>query len=79
MVASGSVMTELVAGLDVESVRESARRLAGLVRGQTDPDAYPDWDRRLRAFARIADVPARERCALLPWEALTEALGSVPS
>ena len=34
----------------------------------------PDLDERLRAFARVADLPSRHRCATLPWEAIDRAL-----
>jgi len=33
-------------------------------------------DPRLRAFGRVAELPSRQRCATLAWEALTEALGA---
>jgi nitrogen fixation NifU-like protein len=77
VVAAGSVMTELVPGLDAAGVAQLRDRLERLVKGRADPSGFPDLDRRIRSFARIAEVPARERCALLPWEALSQALASV--
>jgi nitrogen fixation NifU-like protein len=77
VVAAGSVMTELVPGLDAVGVARLRDRLERLVKGRADPSEFPDLDRRIRSFARIAEVPARERCALLPWEALSQALASV--
>lgn len=71
-VAAGSVMSELVGGLDAQAVAALARRLEALVGGGA-PD--PDLDPRLRAFERVADLPSRRRCALLAWEALEQALG----
>ena len=71
-VASGSVMTELAAGLTRDAVRALGEALRQLVvEGKPAPD---DLDSRLRAFARVADLPSRHRCALLPWEAVEEAL-----
>ena len=70
-VAAGSVMSELVGGLDPEAVAALARRLESLVGGAA-PE--PDLDSRLRAFERVADLPSRRRCALLAWEALEQAL-----
>lgn len=70
-VASGSVMTELVAGGDATHVSGLAARLRALIGGAPPP---PDLDDRLRAFARVADLPSRHRCALLAWEALEECL-----
>ncbi len=72
-VAAGSVMTELVCDLDAAQADTLRASLASVVEGQTAPD---DLDRRLRAFARVADLPSRRRCATLPWEALEAALSA---
>jgi nitrogen fixation NifU-like protein len=71
VVASGSVMTELAAGLASGEAAALHQALEDLVHGKPVPE---DLDRRLRAFARVADLPSRRRCASLPWEALREAL-----
>jgi len=73
-VAAGSVMSEVVQGLSLAEVHKLHNRLAKLVRGEPGVEALPELDERILAFSRIAEVPARERCALLPWEALMEAL-----
>ncbi len=70
-VAAGSVMTELVRGLDTGRVAELADAIRSLVSGDPPPESL---DERLRAFARVADLPSRRRCALLAWDALDEAL-----
>ncbi len=70
-VAAGSVMTELVRGLARDEARALGCELAKLVHGEP---VAPDLDERLRAFARIADLPSRRRCATLGWEALDQAL-----
>ena len=70
-VAAGSVMTELVRGLAAEQARALGEIAARVSRGEaTDPGI----DSRLRAFARVAALPSRQRCATLAWEALAEAL-----
>lgn len=66
-------MTELVRGLDSRAAAQIRSALEQVVLGRPVPD---DLDPRLRAFARVAELPSRQRCALLPWEALDEALGS---
>ena len=71
-VAAASVMTELVRGLTPDEAAPLEASLSRLVQGEPAP---PGLDGRLRAFARVADLPSRRRCATLPWEALTEALG----
>ena len=70
-VAAGSVMTELVSGLEPEESAGLGAALERLVGGEAAAD---DLDRHLRAFERVAALPSRRRCALLPWEALAEAL-----
>ncbi|MCP4007319.1 MAG: SUF system NifU family Fe-S cluster assembly protein [bacterium] len=70
-VAAGSVMTEMVRGLGADEVDKLAGALTRLVTGES---AGEDLDPRLRAFARVADLPSRRRCAQLPWEALAQAL-----
>ncbi|MFI5314067.1 MAG: Fe-S cluster assembly sulfur transfer protein SufU [Myxococcota bacterium] len=70
-VASGSVMTELVRGATPEGARSLGESLARVVGGEAVP---ADLDARLRAFARVAALPSRRRCATLAWEALAEAL-----
>jgi nitrogen fixation NifU-like protein len=71
-VASGSVMTELVGGKTPGEAKSLIDSLARVVKGE--PPAA-DLDPRVRAFARVASLPSRQRCATLAWEALAEALG----
>lgn len=70
-VAAGSVMTELVAGRSVAEARALSACAERIVGGEAPP---ADLDSRLRAFARVASLPSRRRCALLAWEALRLAL-----
>lgn len=72
-VAAGSVMTELVRGLEPAATAALGEIAARIVRGEPAP---AESDARLRAFARLAALPSRQRCALLAWEALAEALAS---
>ena len=65
-------MTELVRGRSRAEARALAAELARVVRGEPAEDGL---DRRLQAFARVAALPSRQRCATLAWEALEEALG----
>ena len=75
-VASGSVMTEIVTGMDRTTIAALAAQVERVVRGE---DTGAQLDKRLRAFHRVAQLPSRHRCALLPWEALTEALEEAAS
>jgi nitrogen fixation NifU-like protein len=77
-IASASVLTELARGLEPAAAGRLGEQLARIVEGDL-PE--PGCDARLRAFAPVAALPARRRCALLAWEALGEALdaaGAVP-
>jgi nitrogen fixation NifU-like protein len=66
-------MTELVLGASLPEARALAEALAQVVRGEP---TRGELDPRLRAFGRVAELPSRQRCATLAWEALTEALGA---
>ena len=70
-VAAASVLTELVSGLAPDEALRLGERLEAVVHG-AGPD--PELDERLRAFAPVARLPSRRRCAQLAWEALAEAL-----
>jgi nitrogen fixation NifU-like protein len=70
-VAAGSVMTELVHGLDAEQARALGETAGRISRGES---VSQELDSRLRAFARVAALPSRQRCATLAWEALAEAV-----
>ena len=72
-VAAGSVMTELVGGLEPEKARALGAAAARIASGEV---VGSEIDARLRAFARVAALPSRQRCATLAWEALAEALSS---
>lgn len=72
-VAAASVMTELVRGLAPGEARELGEQAAAIARGLPAPAGT---DERLRAFARVAALPSRQRCATLAWEALAECLRS---
>jgi len=70
-VAAGSVLADAVLGKACEEVPALMARLADAVQGGELPAGT---DSRLRAFAPLARLPARQRCALLAGEALARAL-----
>jgi nitrogen fixation protein NifU and related proteins len=71
--ASASMMTDLVVGRTHDEVETLTARVRSLVAG--DPAAANDEALGdLRALAEIRRTPARATCALLPWNALLEAL-----
>lgn len=70
-VAAGSVMSELTQGAPIRVAGELHAALRRLLGGEAPSD---ELDRRLCAFAGVAPLRSRHRCALLAWEALDEAL-----
>ena len=78
MRATASMMTELVRGKTLRELRELSRGFTRVISGNgdaKDSEALGD----LSAFSTLHRVPARARCAMLPWEALEAALGSSPA
>jgi nitrogen fixation protein NifU and related proteins len=71
--ASASMMTDLVVGRRPDEIPPLIARVQALVTG--DPDAAADVTLGdLLALAEIRRTPARAACALLPWNALADAL-----
>ncbi len=72
--AAASMMTQLLHGKSVAEALALAARMSAMMHG--DPDAARDPALgELRALAGVAKFPVRIKCALLPWNALTEAVG----
>lgn len=76
--ASTSVMCDLVVGADVPSARHVTEAFGALMRsrgGAADPDGADEGVLGdAIAFAGVSRYPARIKCALLGWMALTDAL-----
>jgi nitrogen fixation protein NifU and related proteins len=71
--ASASMMTALVTGRSVPQALALAGRMSAMMQG--DEDAARDKTLgELRALAGVAKFPVRIKCALLPWNALTDAV-----
>lgn len=74
--ASVSMMTRLLEGKSAPEAHALARRFTEMLHG--DADAARDKALGdLRALAGVSRYPVRVKCALLPWNALEEGLGSV--
>lgn len=67
---SASIMTTLVKGRTVAEAETLVERFRAVVTGQAIPDTTDKVDRYLAAFAGIATLPARVKCAVLPWHTL---------
>jgi nitrogen fixation protein NifU and related proteins len=80
-VASASLLTETVIGLDTARALEffatMVDRLAGraVTNGQNDTPAIDEADLgKLRALEGVKEYPSRVKCATLAWHALNSAL-----
>ena len=72
--ASASIMTTMLVGVDKDEAKLLLREFGALVRARTEPTPEPitgEW-RALRDT--LIRFPARARCALLPWTTLEQAL-----
>ena len=78
-VASASLLTETVIGLDtgraLQFFAAMVRRLSGKTEGHPDPDVVEAIDLgKLRALEGVKEYPSRVKCATLAWHALNSAL-----
>jgi nitrogen fixation protein NifU and related proteins len=74
--ASASMMTQQLEGKTLDEARALSARFTEMMHG----DAGAAADRALgdlRALAGVAKFPVRIKCALLPWNALSEAARSL--
>lgn len=70
-IATASMLSERVAGLDAAAVAALRAEFNALLRGEAcDRDALGE----LAAFGELVRYPARRQCAQLPWATLTAAL-----
>ena len=71
--ASASLMTETVTGMSAACVNELFERFHDLVRGRLEPGDQAELG-KLQVFSGIWEYPARVKCAILSWHALSSAL-----
>ena len=71
-IASASMMTEAVAGLDRDAARNLAGQFSEMARSGDVPQV-PGFD-RLAALSGVHEFPSRVKCATLPWVTLEAAL-----
>lgn len=81
-VASASLLTETVIGLDTERALQffaaMVRRLSGQPDERTSSGVVDDIDLgKLRALEGVKEYPSRVKCATLAWHALNSALRDI--
>jgi nitrogen fixation NifU-like protein len=75
--ASASMMTQLLKERSVPEALALAARMSAMMQGD-EAVARDKTLGELRALAGVAKFPVRVKCALLPWNALTEAVKARP-
>lgn len=71
--ASASMMTEAVKGLNPEKALELVELFSRLMQGEEiEPELFPTED--IEALAGVSKFPARIKCATLAWKALEKGL-----
>jgi nitrogen fixation NifU-like protein len=71
--AAASMMTQLIKARPRTEAMAAARRMSAMMQGDESAAKDPSLG-ELRALAGVAKFPVRVKCALLPWNALTDAL-----
>jgi len=71
--AAASMMTQLVKEKRRADAALAAQRMSAMMQGDEAAAKDPSLG-DLRALAGVAKFPVRVKCALLPWNALTDAL-----
>jgi nitrogen fixation protein NifU and related proteins len=70
--SSASMMTEAVAGKQVDEAKALAAEFRGMMAGEVEPDEEGFGD--LVALKGVVKYPIRIKCAVLAWDVLQEAL-----
>jgi nitrogen fixation protein NifU and related proteins len=70
--SSASMMTEAIAGKQVDEVKALAADFRGMMAGEIEPDEDGFGD--LVALKGVVKYPIRIKCAVLAWDVLQEAL-----
>lgn len=71
--ASASMMTEVVTGMQVDEAGQLCHDMQAWF-SSDEGDVLPEPPASLSALSAVREYPARRRCVLLAWEALNAAL-----
>jgi nitrogen fixation NifU-like protein len=72
--ASASLMTVNVKGKTVQEAEVLVSQFREMIRGGLDPSRDENVLGRLSLFQGVRDIPARVKCAVLPWATLHSAI-----
>jgi nitrogen fixation NifU-like protein len=68
--ASASMMTGAVKGKTVADAEQLVEHFRAMATGREDLETSSRYLGRLTVFAGVKDLPARVKCAILPWHTL---------
>lgn len=74
--ASASMMTTVVKGKTVDEAEQLVQEFRDMATGKLDVQTQPHHLGRLTVFAGVRDLPARVKCAILPWHTLHAAFSA---
>ena len=74
-IASASMMTEAVSGKGTDEARHMCESMQGWFGGGSGAELQTA-PTELEALSAVREYPARRRCVLLPWEALSDAIAA---
>ena len=77
--ASASMMTGTVKGKTQGDAERMVQAFRDMATGKLDEQAAQQQLGRLTVFAGVKDLPARVKCAILPWHTLHAALAAIES
>ena len=72
--ASGSLLSEAVAGLTIQEAALLSIRFVESMRKPTGENVEGEFLEELSALISVRNFPVRVKCALLAWSALEDAL-----
>lgn len=75
-IASASMMTEAVSGCSAEEAQHLSDSMHGWF-GHSSGTEMSEAPEELEALSAVREYPARRRCVLLSWEALTAAINEM--
>lgn len=74
--ASGSMMSELMAGLQLEQAEELVSTFKSMMLNKDELVELPEDMEDLEALQGVKRYPVRIKCALLPWNTMLEGIQS---
>ncbi|MDR3311378.1 MAG: SUF system NifU family Fe-S cluster assembly protein [Oscillospiraceae bacterium] len=72
--ASASMMADLLTGRTAEDAKRLAELFLGMIRGDVTDEAQLEELEEAISLRGVAKMPARVKCAVLPWHTLQESL-----